>query len=190
MKKLPSHIPAILGYATSMERYVKPKQLDEVARAYANVTMYALEQDNYNLAEAAFRRSLQVSEKIEGDGGRMELLKLLETIVFNNDLGSEIYYELGVEYTKTDDSQSEHSIHAFKISSAFANTTNNIFHQKSLYQRAKLSFNVEGKLDKATQLIKSALSHDLQELQVEALVLSGMIKEVRFMIDLHDFVQR
>lgn len=173
-----------------MERYVKPKQLDEVARAYANATIYALEQHNYKLAEAAFRRSLQVSDKIEGDGGRIELLKLLATIVFNNDLGSEIYYELGIEYAKSDDSQSEDSIHAFKISSAFANTTNNIFHQKSLYQIAKLTFNVEGKLDKAMQLIKSALSHDLQELQVEALVLSGMIKEVRFIINVHDFDQR
>mmetsp|Transcript_26208 Transcript_26208/g.39292 ORF Transcript_26208/g.39292 Transcript_26208/m.39292 type:complete len:444 (+) Transcript_26208:188-1519(+) len=174
LKKSPGYIPAILGYATSLERYAKPKQLHDVARAYANVTVHALEQDNTGLAEATFRRSLKVTKSIEGE--RIDILKLLSTICFNADLAAEIYYELGEEYKKSDTTLTE-ALKTFKISNIHASESHSSFYSKALYQIAKLTFDQQNKPRKAMELIKSALSQDLGELQVDALILSGQIKE-------------
>ena len=176
LKKTPGYIPAILGYATSMERYVKPKQLGDVAIAYANVTVYALEQDNVGLAGATFKRSLKVSESIEGD--RIETLKFLSTISFTKDLATEIYYELGLELMKSESTISD-ALEAFKISNAFGSETQNIFSSKSLFQIAKLTLDMEGKPKKVLQKIETALSQGMGDLQADGLVLSGQIKEVR-----------
>jgi hypothetical protein len=176
LKKAPGYIPAILGYATSMERYVKPKQLVDVAKAYANVTVYALEQDNLNLAEATLRRSLKVSEKIEGD--RIETLKHLSSICFTSDLAAEIYYELGQELMKYEFALSE-VLNAFKISNAFASENQNGFGSKALFQIAKITLDVKDEPEKALKFIESALSQGVGNLEVDALVLSGKVKEVR-----------
>ena len=179
LKRSPKHIPAILGYATSMERYVKPKQMDEVAIAYANATISALEQGKENLAVATFQRSLQVSKSFDGD--RLKVLQYLATTAFNNDLGAEIYYELGLELNGVNLSPPSDVIKAFKISNKFASSPESEFYSKSTFHIAKLTF-IEGKLEQATQLIKTALSHNLNELEAEAYVLSGQIKEVSLCI--------
>lgn len=176
IKKSPSHIPANIGYATSMERYVKPKQLGDVARAYANVTVYAMEQNNFKLAEATFRRSLKVSKLIDGD--RLESIKFLSTICFNHDLAAEIYYELGLEQMKSDSLIPE-SLESFKISNAFASAIESSFASKALFQIAKITFDIEHNPKKALKLINSVLTQSLSELEVDAHVLSGQIKEVR-----------
>ena len=156
-----------------MERYAKPKQLSDVAKAYANVTKHALEQDDINLAEATLRRSLKVSKSIDND--RLETLQFLSTICFTKDLASEIYYEVGLEMINAGLAE---ALEAFKISNAFASDSQNSFYSKSLYQIAKLMFEEE-KLSKASQQIETALNYGLNNLQVDGLVLSGQIKEVR-----------
>ena len=178
MKKSPGHIPALLGYASSMERFVKPKQLHEVARAYANVTVHALEQGKIGLAEATFRRSLKVLNSIEGE--RIDTLNFLSTFCFNADLATEIYYELGEEYKKSNATLTE-ALNAFKISSIRANESQSGFYAKALFQIAKLTFDQQHKPRKAMELLESVSDQDFGELQVDALVLSGQIKEVRFL---------
>lgn len=80
MKKSPKHIPALLGYATSMERYAKPKQMGVVVELYTNVTIAALEQNTDKLAEATFRRAIAVSERVEGE--RLGVLKFIASFSF------------------------------------------------------------------------------------------------------------
>ena len=67
LKKAPSHIPASLGYASSLERYASSKQLGDVVTAYLEVTKHALMQGNRNLAQATFSRALSVADDVEND---------------------------------------------------------------------------------------------------------------------------
>jgi len=175
LKKSPGHIPAILGYATSMERHVKPKQLVDVARAYANVTIIALEQQNINLATATFHRSLAVCKSIEGD--RIETLKFLSSISFNEEIAAEIQYEVGMELIERGTSIDE-ALLAFEISNGYASQIQSEFYGSSLFQIAKITCNVLGELNEAGNLVKIALESDLKnDFKVDALVLSGKIKE-------------
>ena len=183
LKKNKHHIPALLGYATSMERHVKPKQMKDVAMAYANVTLRALEQGNSNLATATYRRSLKVSEEtVEGE--RLEILEYLSTICFSEDVAAQIYYEIGLELLKTKSSNLE-AINAFKISDAFGGTSESLYSSMSKFQIVKqIKMNNEN-LGSALKLLQSALSHGVGDLQIEALVLSGEIKEVRKILSFH-----
>ena len=71
------------------------------------------------------------------------------------------------------------ALKALKVSNAFARETKSDFFQKSLFQIAKLTFGLESQSAKAKEMIQLALSHDMFELQVDAYVLSGQIREVR-----------
>ena len=151
--------------------------MKDVAMAYANVTLRALEQGNSNLATATFRRSLNVSEGT-GEGEKLEILQYLSTICFNEDVAAQIYYEIGLELLKTKSSHSE-AINAFKTSDAFGATSDSLYSSMSKFQIAKLKQMKNENLGTALELVQTAISHGVGDLQIEALVLSGEIKEVR-----------
>ena len=145
--------------------------------AYANVTVSALEQGNLNLATATFRRSLKVSENIVDDE-RIDILQHLARISFNEDIAAQIYYEIGLELLKMISSNAD-VMDAFKISNGFGAKKDSIYSSMSKYQIAKTKLAMDDDLENALQLVESALDKGLDALQVEALVLSGTLNEVR-----------
>lgn len=180
LKKFPFHIPALLGYATSLERIANSRQLVDVVMAYTNVTRSALALGNENLAEASLRRATSVSRNIEEN--RVDLLREVARLSFTNELAAEAHFELGMELlsNSSDDSQNEKdAISAFLACNEYArrNTEDGQgVHGKSLVQLGKLALERENNPEKALLLLDQASSHDLGDLVVECLVYSARSK--------------
>ena len=169
LKKAPNHIPAILGYASSLERFASPKQKGDVVTAYANVTSSALFQEKVGLAQATFRRAISVCRDM--DGSRVPALQQLASIAFTYDLAADIYYELGIELAKVDTND---ALLAFKTANEYSklgSEDGNGFHSKSTLLLGKISLDIENDPKKGLILLKKALtSLDLEEMTVEALL--------------------
>jgi len=168
LKKAPHHIPAILGYASSLERFASPRQKEDVATAYTNVTRSALMQGNENLAHASFRRAISVSRDM--DGNRVSVLKQLAGTAFTYDLAADINYELGIEMVRL---QSEDSLLALRTANEYSrlgSEDGNGFHPKSTLHLGKIALDLETNPRKASDLLQKALTSDLGEMTTEALL--------------------
>ena len=181
LKKAPYHIPAILGYASSLERFVNPKQLGDVVMAYANVTQHALTQDTMNLAQASFRRALLVSREMEGD--RIDVLQRLSAVAFTYELAADAQFELGMEMLKQSSADSQYqndAILSFRIANGYSaknSEDGSGFHPQSLVQLGKMAMDIDGNPKRALSLLENALTMELGDLTVEALVYSARSKE-------------
>ncbi len=151
--------------------------MKDVAMAYVNVTVSALEQGNLKLATATFQRSLKVSDSLIEGEERIELLRHLATICFNEDLAAQVNYDIGLEMLKMKSPDSD-VISAFKISNGFGTLNDNIYSALSKFQIAKIKSTSNDNLEGALQLVLSALGSGMGDLQVDALVLSGELKQV------------
>ena len=168
LKKAPHHIPAILGYASSLERFASPRQKEDVAIAYTNVTRSALIQGNENLAHASFRRAISVSRDM--DGNRVGVLKQMADTAFTYDLAADIHYELGIEMVRL---QSEDSLLALRTANEYSrlgSEDGNGFHPKSTLHLGKIALDLEQNPRKASILLQKALTSDLAEMTTEALL--------------------
>eukprot|EP00557_Chaetoceros_sp_GSL56_P010360 CAMPEP_0176479274 /NCGR_PEP_ID=MMETSP0200_2-20121128/1651_1 /TAXON_ID=947934 /ORGANISM="Chaetoceros sp., Strain GSL56" /LENGTH=1278 /DNA_ID=CAMNT_0017875305 /DNA_START=153 /DNA_END=3985 /DNA_ORIENTATION=+ len=178
LKKFPFHIPALLGYASSLERVANSRQLVDVVMAYTNVTRSALALGNQNLADASLRRATTVSRNIQES--TVEVLREIARLSFTYELAAEAHFELGMEFltNNSSDSQNEQeAITAFLISNEYARrNTDNGVHGKSLLQLGKLALDRENNPKKALFLLDQASSQDLGDLVVEYLVYSARAK--------------
>lgn len=180
LKKVPYHIPAILGYASSLERHAKPKQLGEVVLAYTNVTKHALMQQNEKLAEASFRRAVSVFRDMEGD--RIGILREVSKVAFTNQLAADVQFELGMEILRLvpeDPQNLNDAISCFRIANEFAAkdaVTGNGLHPKSLVQLGKIALETDGDSKKSLSFLEKALTNDLGEFMADALVYSAQSK--------------
>lgn len=168
LKKAPHHIPAILGYASSLERFASPRQKEDVAIAYTNVTRSALIQGNENLAHASFRRAVSVSRDM--DGNRVGVLNQMADTAFTYDLAADIHYELGIEMVRL---QSEDSLLALRTANEYSrlgSEDGNGFHPKSTLHLGKNALDFEKNPRKASVLLQRALTSDLAEMTTEALL--------------------
>uniref|UniRef100_A0A7S3QBK3 Tetratricopeptide repeat protein n=1 Tax=Chaetoceros debilis TaxID=122233 RepID=A0A7S3QBK3_9STRA len=192
LKKAPHHIPAILGYASSFERYASNKQLGEVAIAYSNVTQYAIAQENPRFAQAVLNRALSVSKDMMEGGTRMDVLQHLASLSFTNEIASDMYYEIGSELWK--EKKSATAVDAkksFKMANAFAfaakdtedgsgseseSESGSGFHAQSLAILGEIALS-ENKPKLALSHLEKALTVDLGDLSVDALYNSARAKE-------------
>uniref|UniRef100_A0A7S3QBR1 Tetratricopeptide repeat protein n=1 Tax=Chaetoceros debilis TaxID=122233 RepID=A0A7S3QBR1_9STRA len=186
LKKAPHHIPAILGYASSFERYASNKQLGEVAIAYSNVTQYAIAQENPRFAQAVLNRALSVSKDMMEGGTRMDVLQHLASLSFTNEIASDMYYEIGSELWK--EKKSATAVDAkksFKMANAFAfaakdtedgSESGSGFHAQSLVILGEIALS-ENKPKLALSHLEKALTVDLGDLSVDALYNSARAKE-------------
>jgi tetratricopeptide (TPR) repeat protein len=181
LKKAPTHIPASLGFASTLERYVNSKQLGDVVLAYVNVTKNALMQENKNLALASLRRALSVARDVEVD--RIGILETLSAVAFTNEIAADVQYELGIEILKQqsiDPQYQNDAVSFFKIANEYmANVSEGGegFHSKSLVQLGRIALDIEDNAEKSLSLLKNALSADLGELTVDALIISARSKQ-------------
>ncbi len=173
LKKAPWHIPARLGFASSLERSSTPKQLGEVILAYTNVTKYALIQKNEALAVASFKRALSLASDIKV--GKLNVLEKLSTIAFSNEIAAEVQYELGMESLNN----YEAAIFFKTANKYMANNSDSVkgFHAKSLVQLGRRALEFEGNATKSLALLESALRVNLGDLTGEALVISARSKQ-------------
>eukprot|EP00979_Chaetoceros_neogracilis_P001568 scaffold269_cov245-Chaetoceros_neogracile.AAC.17 len=175
LKKAPNHIPAILGYASSLERFANPKQKGDVAIAYSNVTRSALIQENAGLAQASFRRAIIVCRDM--DENRIHILQELASIAFTYDLAADINYELGMELVKLDTGDARLALKSANEYSKLGSEDGNGFHAKSTLLLGKIALDVENDPKKGLILLKKALtSLDLGDMIVEALLYSARSK--------------
>lgn len=181
LKKAPSHIPASLGYASSLERYASSKQLGDVVTAYLEVTKHALMQGNRNLAQATFNRALSVADDVEND--RIGVLKSISDVAFSNAIAADTQYKIGMETLNkfsTDPSSENDSIAHFEMANEFMSKDmegSDNFHPKSIVQLAKIALDYEGNAEKSLSLVTNALSAQLGEMTAQALIISARCKQ-------------
>ena len=181
LKKAPSHIPASLGYASSLERYASSKQLGDVVTAYLEVTKHALMQGNRNLAQATFSRALSVADDVEND--RIGVLKSISDVAFSNAIAADTQYKIGMETLNkfsTDPSSENDSIAHFDMANEFMSKDmegSDNFHPKSIVQLAKIALDYEGNAEKSLSLVNNALSAQLGEMTAQALIISARCKQ-------------
>lgn len=182
MKKVPTHIPAILGYATSLEKWAKPKQLGDVIFAYANVTEIALKQGNKALAEASLRKSLSVIKNID-DSKKVPALRLLSSLCFTYELAADINYQMGMELIKNEGIQIQREATvAFHMANELKlkGSDKNLVHSQSLLELGRIKLISEHNATGALHFLDKLLGSEVieNELTVKALVLSGDAKQV------------
>ena len=165
----------------------KPKQIREVVDAYKNVTQVAVAQDDKKLAGATLLRAVEVSKKVKDE--RMNILRSLVKYAHSDTLAAEIYYQIGMELigvnddVKPGDVEMEEAAYAFRVANALVireNSDATSFHAKSSLQLGKLSLadDRDSYTEQSLKLIQMALSEDLGDLEVEALVFSGHARKV------------
>lgn len=180
LKKFPFHIPALLGYATSLERIANSRQLVDVVMAYTNVTRSALALGNENLADASLKRATSVSRNIQEN--RVDILREIARLSFTYELAAVAQFELGMELLSNSsaDSQAElDAVSAFLASNEYArrNTEDGQgVHGKSLVQLGKLALDRENNPKKALLFLNQASSQDLGDFIVECWVYSARSK--------------
>lgn len=162
LKKSPNHLPAILGYASSLERIGNPRQMMDVVTAYLNATKIALVQDNKNLADATLKRAVSASRGIDGD--RIEALNYIAEMAFSVENAADIHFDTGFEFLKIDNI--EKAQYHFMLSNTYLQNNNKI-HARSTLQLGKLILSEN--TSKAMKLIEMALEEgDIGEMKSEA----------------------
>ncbi|GFH49110.1 hypothetical protein CTEN210_05586 [Chaetoceros tenuissimus] len=162
LKKSPNHLPAILGYASSLERIGNPRQMMDVVTAYVNATKVALVQDNKNLADATLKRAVSASRGIDGD--RIEALNHIAEMAFSVENAADIHFGIGFEFLTIDNL--EKAQYHFMLSNTFLQSNNKI-HARSTLQLGKLILSEN--TSKAMKLIEMALEGgDIGEMKSEA----------------------
>ena len=165
LKKSPNHLPAILGYASSLERIGNPRQMMDVVTAYLNATKIALVQDNKNLADATLKRAVSASRGIDGD--RIEALNYIAEMAFSVENAADIHFDTGFEFLKIDNI--EKAQYHFMLSNTYLQNNNKI-HARSTLQLGKLILSENA--SKAMKLIEIALEEgNLGEMKSEAYLL-------------------
>lgn len=165
-----THIPALLGYASSLERLASP----QTVMAYTNVTRNALSQDAHELATASFERAL--GSALFMKAGKLDALHHLRTICFTNKMAAEIYFEIGLEMS-IHSADRQQIIDSYKLANAYSLDDTGTPHAPSLLELAKLAF-LENDHEQALSSINNALTEYLDDRKVEALTYLGRISEI------------
>ena len=192
LKKAPLHIPALLGYATAIERSGNPKKILEAALAYGNATKVALGVGDDRLATIALRRATSLcSSASSSSEDKLNTLRSLAELAFTGDLASEIYYAIGSESMGSaldgeTDSESNTdegiALNAFKIANGFAclgqEASNECHgHGTSLSRLARLTLDEDA--EESLRYVSAALQSDIDdETKIEAHAVAGQAKMV------------
>ena len=197
LKKSPRHIPAILGYATAIERSGNPKQIFEVALAYGNATKAALAIGDDRLATIALRRAITLCNDAATNSkdNKLDTFRRLSELAFTSELAAEMYYAIGSEIAThildgggdgVDKSESnEGALRAFEIANRFACSGQDAFaechgHGGSLSMLARLTLTVRGDAAKSLSYASLVLKGDTDdETKIDAHVIAGQAKMVR-----------
>lgn len=165
-----SHIPALLGYATSLERLDSPN----TAVAYANVTHQALIQDMKPLAAASLQRAITSAQNMNTE--KLKTLRHLLTLCFTTKFAADVQFEIGQELIKIS-AESDEIVDAFMRTNAYSTLDGGPIHASSLLELAKIAFANE-RYESSREYIDAAITQDLGSRQVEALVYLGRVKEI------------
>ena len=197
LKKSPRHIPAILGYATAIERSGNPKQIFEVALAYGNATKAALAIGDDRLATIALRRAITLCNDAAttSKDNKLDTFRRLSELAFTSELAAEMYYAIGSEIAThildgggdgVDKSESnEDALRAFEIANRFACSGQDASaechgHGGSLSMLARLTLTVRGDAAKSLSYASLVLKGDTDdETKIDAHVIAGQAKMVR-----------
>jgi tetratricopeptide (TPR) repeat protein len=164
-----SHIPALLGYATSLERL----DSSNTAIAYANVTSQALIQDMKPLATASLQRAIASAQNMNDE--KLKTLRHLLTVCFTNKFAADVQFEIGQELTKIS-AEPDQIADAFMRANAYSTLDGGPVHASSLLELAKIALANE-RYESSLSYIKSAMTQNLGSREVEALVYLGRTKE-------------
>ena len=197
LKKSPRHIPAILGYATAIERSGNPKQIFEVALAYGNATKAALAIGDDRLATIALRRAITLCNgaATTSNDNKLGTFRRLSELAFTSELAAEMYYAIGSEIATyildgegdgVDKSESnEDALRAFEIANRFACSGQDASvechgHGGSLSMLARLTLTVRRDAAKSLSYASLVLKGDTDdETKIDAHVIAGQAKMVR-----------
>ena len=120
LKKAPAHIPAILGYATALERLGQPKKICETALIYGNATKTALAQGDDRLATIALRRAVVLASTSDNKEQKLDTLRKLSELSFTAEIASDIYFAVGSEIMEGEGVGSEEdAMNSFAIANKF-----------------------------------------------------------------------
>jgi len=194
LKKAPSHIPAILGYATAIERSGNPKKILEASLAYGNATKAALAAGDDRLATIALRRATTLCSTTSGSEEKLKTLRELAELAFTSDIAMEVYYAIGTESMagasdgeETSESHHNDALTAFKIANGFACLGKEDVsvechgHGGSLGALARLTLHEDA--NESLRYASLALKNDGidDEKKIDAHVVAGQAKMVRYL---------
>ena len=182
IKKAPGHLPAHLGYATSLERAGKGKQISAAALAYCNSTKVAISQGDRidpaanpgagGIAENILRRSMQLAKSAPSE--RLQTLQVISTYAPTYALAADIYFEIGKEAAKTNITEAKT---AFRIANGYIEKRNDSqapFHSASLVEVARISLEAENVPARAVEIFETLKDVHLEDsIHVDLLVLAG-----------------
>jgi tetratricopeptide (TPR) repeat protein len=164
-----SHIPALLGYATCLERLESPN----TAIAYANVTYQALTQDMEPLATASLQRAIASAKTMNTE--KLKILRHLLTICFTNKFAADVHFEIGQELAKIS-GETDLIIDSYMRANAYSTLDGGTIHAPSLLELAKIAF-AQKRYESSFKYIDMAMTQTLGSREVEAQVYLGRIKE-------------
>jgi tetratricopeptide (TPR) repeat protein len=187
IKKAPDHLPAYLGYATSLERAGNTKQLHTAALAYGNATKLAIVQGDKvdplamtgagGIAENILRRAVALAKSASNK--KLETLKQLSAHGHTAAIAADIYYEIGLEIVShgiDQEDKKRDAKQAFSIANEFIasrNDTQTPYHIGSLVELGKLALESDDAQSVIDIFNKVKDVHMEDDVHVELLVLVG-----------------
>lgn len=182
IKKAPDHLPAHLGYATSLERAGKRKQINAAALAYCNSTKVAVSQGDRidpmansgagGIAENILRRSMQLAKTAPSE--RLQTLQAISAYAPTYALAADIYFEIGKEAAKTNITEAKT---AFRIANGLIEKRNDSqtpFHAASLVEVARISLEADNVPSRAVEIFETLKDAHMEDsIHVDLLVLTG-----------------
>ena len=182
MKKAPDHLPAHLGYATSLERAGKRKQIAAAALAYCNSTKVAVSQGDRidpmansgagGIAENILRRAMQLAKTAPSE--RLQTLQVIAEYAPTYALAADIYFEIGKEAAKTNITEAKT---AFRIANGLIEKRNDSqapFHAASLVEVARISLEADNVPVRAVEIFETLKDVHMEDaIHVDLLVLAG-----------------
>ena len=187
IKKAPDHLPAYLGYATSLERAGNTKQIHTAALAYGNATKLAIVQGDKvdplattgagGISENILRRAVVLAKSATNK--KLETLKQLSAYGPTAAIAADIYYEIGLEIISQGIDQEDKkrdAMQAFSIANEFIasrSDTQTPYHIGSLVEIGKLALENDDAQSVIDIFNKVKHVHMEDDAHVELLVLVG-----------------
>ena len=186
LKRTPSHLPALLGLATALERVGTRNSVAESSLVYGNATRLAIALGDDRLAEAALRRAVDMAGA-KGARDSLSALRKLAEVAHTFELAADLRYTVGaqiLEQHEGDPFGRQNATREFQMANMYLCQVPEVegrscFHRKSTLELGKMALD-DNSTDVALGHFNMALQGEIdEEKKVELLVLLGQAMQMQ-----------
>lgn len=183
LSKAPEHLPALIGYARTLE--LVSNNMTDIAMAFGDAGRIAVIQGEGEKSEALLRHAIDVARTVGAE--RISLMLQLCGNAHTPLLAADTYYFIGLELLRQGDEESPVSAkNAFlvannlveKYAKAEGYSLSGV-HGLSLVELGRLTVTLDGNVTEAKKLLMQALGDDWDDNGANVYCIMGNIMEVR-----------